>query len=225
MAMMDRFTKRAKQVLADAQQEAHRFGHDYSDTEHLLLGLIQNRGVAGDVLRELGVDLQRARSAVEFVVGQGEGASDYVVELTDRAKQVIEYAVDEARKLHHHYVGPEHLLLGLIRHGEGVASGVLELLGIRLDQVAPAVWTHTGIDEETQRALVTSAQNQGFRAVTYPSQDPPQRNLITWLLAGALGAALVYITRLQRALQAARQRGDTYRDLLGELDRERNDQP
>lgn len=141
MGLLSKFTKRARQVLSMAQEEARHFNHPYVGTEHLLLGLIRDQeGVAGKVLDDLGVELQQARSAVEFVVGHGEGPprSDEV-ELTARAKKVIEYAVEESRRLHHHYIGAEHLLLGLVRNGEGVATGVLEILGVSLGQLREQV--------------------------------------------------------------------------------------
>ncbi len=135
-------------------------GHAYSGTEHLLLGLIRSENIAGDVLRELGVDLPRTRSAVEFVVGHGEGASDYMLELAASARKVLEYAMEEAHKLNHHYVGPEHPLLGLITKGEGVASGVLEILDVERKQVAQAVFTHMGIDAEQRAAAIARLDAQ-----------------------------------------------------------------
>ncbi len=135
------FTKRAKQVLRYAQEEARSFNHPYVGTEHILLGLIRDEeGVPGKVLDELGIKLQQARGAVEHIVGRGArepGAED--VELTARAKLVIEYAVEEARALNHRYIGAEHLLLGLLRSGEGVATGVLETMGVSPTQVRTAV--------------------------------------------------------------------------------------
>lgn len=222
MAMMNRFTKRAKQVLTDASEEARRFNHSYSGTEHLLLGLIRSENIAGEVLRELGVDLQRARSAVEFVVGRGAHPSGEVTELTVSARKVLEYAMEEAHKLNHHYVGPEHLLLGLVRKGEGVASGVLDILDVSLEQVAPRVFAKMGIDDAEQRAAATTFLDRKQRSRSAMHLQPSQRSSITWLLIAALGGALMYITRLQRALGAAQQRGDTYRDLVAELDQQKN---
>jgi ATP-dependent Clp protease ATP-binding subunit ClpA len=172
------------------------------------------------VLRDLGVDLQRARSAVEFVVGRGAHPSGEVTELTASTKKVIEYAADEAHKLKHHYVGPKHLLLGLSRQGQGVASGVLEILRVERQQVAQAVFTTIGVGDAEQRAAATTFLDlkQGSHSVM--DLQPSQRSPSVWLIFAALGGALVYITRLQRALQAARQRGDMYRDLLAELDQQ-----
>ncbi len=132
----DRFTKRARHVLELAQEEAQRFQHNYIGTEHLLLGLIrEGEGVAGQVLSNLGVQMEQVRQAVEVIIGRGDYAVLGEVHLTPRAKKVIEIAVDEARRLQHRFVGTEHLLLGLIREGEGIAAGVLESLGLQLEQV------------------------------------------------------------------------------------------
>src|SRR5579884_2676655 len=136
----DKFTERARKVLTLAQEEAQRFNHNYIGTEHLLLGLVrEGDGVAAKVLSNLGVELQKVRSAVEFIIGRGERQVSGDIGLTPRAKKVIELAVDEARRLGHHYIGTEHLLLGLIREGEGIAAGVLESLGVNLEKVRTEV--------------------------------------------------------------------------------------
>src|SRR5438105_9761975 len=127
----DKFTERAKKVLLLAQEEAQRFNHNYIGTEHLLLGLVrEGEGIAAKVLGNLGVELNKVRSAVEFIIGRGDRMVIGNISLTPRAKKVIELAVDEARLLKHGYVGSEHLLLGLIREGEGIAIGVIESLGV-----------------------------------------------------------------------------------------------
>jgi excisionase family DNA binding protein len=132
----DRFTNRARHVLALAQEEAIRFRHNYIGTEHLLLGLVrEGDGVACKVLMSLGVELDRVRSGVEFIIGRGDRPAVGEIGLTPRAKKVIKLAMDEARRLDHHYIGTEHLLLGLLREGEGIAVGVLESLGISLQDV------------------------------------------------------------------------------------------
>jgi excisionase family DNA binding protein len=132
----DKFTNRARHVLALAQEEAMRFRHNYIGTEHLLLGLVrEGDGVAGKVLASLGVELDRVRSGVEFIIGRGDQPVSGEVGLTPRAKRVIKLAVDEARRLGHHFIGTEHLLLGLVREGEGIAAGVLESLGLNLQEV------------------------------------------------------------------------------------------
>jgi ATP-dependent Clp protease ATP-binding subunit ClpC len=133
---LDRFTKRARRVLTLAQEEALRLNHNYIGTEHLLLGLVrEENGVAVKVLRELGVDPGQVIRAVERTVGRGERAPFGKPTLAPRTKRVIELAVDEARLMGHHYIGTEHLLLGLVREGEGIAVNVLRGLGINLDRV------------------------------------------------------------------------------------------
>jgi ATP-dependent Clp protease ATP-binding subunit ClpC len=131
----DKFTERARKVLSLAQEEAQRFKHNYIGTEHLLLGLVREReGVAAKVLFKLGVELQKVRESVEFIIGRGDRIVLGEIGLTPRAKKVIELAVDEARRLNHHYIGTEHLLLGLLREGEGISAGVLESLGVNLEK-------------------------------------------------------------------------------------------
>ena len=131
----DKFTAR-KKVLVLAQEEAQRLNHNYIGTEHLLLGLVrEGEGIAAKVLGNLGVELSKARSAVEFIIGRGDRMVIGDISLTPRAKKVIELAVEDARRLRHNYVGTEHLLLGLIREGEGVAIGVLQSLGVLPEQL------------------------------------------------------------------------------------------
>ncbi len=132
----DKFTERTRKVMHLAQEEAQRLHHNYIGTEHLLLGLLrEGDGVAAHVLTRLGMDLEQARRAVEGVVGRGDQLVSGEIGLTPRAKHVLELAVDEARHLHHHYIGTEHLLLGLLREGEGIGVGVLESVGLTLREV------------------------------------------------------------------------------------------
>src|SRR5438132_13153663 len=131
----DRFTERARNVMQLAQEEAQRLQHNYIGTEHLLLGLLrEGEGVAGQVLTHLGVELEHARRAVEGIVGRRDRIAGGEIGLTPRAKKVIELAVAEARRLNHLYIGTEHLLLGLLREGEGIGAGVLESLGVNLEK-------------------------------------------------------------------------------------------
>src|SRR5690349_7536629 len=140
MERFDKFTDRARKVLTLAQDEAQRFNHNYIGTEHLLLGLVrEGEGVAARVLENMNVELAKVRTAVEFIIGRGDRPVVGEVGLTPRAKRVIELAIDEARRLGHHYIGTEHLLLGLVREGEGIAAGVLESLGVNLDKVRTEV--------------------------------------------------------------------------------------
>src|ERR1051326_1102080 len=119
----DKFTERARKVLSLAQEEAQRFNHNYIGTEHLLLGLVlEGEGVASQALLDLSADQNKIRSAVEFIIGRGERTVTGDIGLTPRAKKVIELAVDEARRRNDANIGTEHLLLGLLREGEGIAA-------------------------------------------------------------------------------------------------------
>jgi uncharacterized damage-inducible protein DinB len=136
----DKFTERARKVLQLAQEEAQRFSHSYIGTEHILLGLVrEGDGVAASVLKSLGIELHMVRSAVESIIERGDRRVTGDIGLTPRAKRVIELAVEEGRRLNHHYIGTEHLLLGIISEGEGIAAGVLESLGISLERAREQV--------------------------------------------------------------------------------------
>ena len=168
MDRFDKFTDRARKVLTLAQDEAQRFNHNYIGTEHLLLGLVrEGEGVAARVLENMNVELAKVRTAVEFIIGRGDRPVVGEVGLTPRAKRVIELAIDEARRLGHNYIGTEHLLLGLVREGEGIAAGVLESLGVNLDKVRHEVIrvlsqssSSAGPAPETKRASKTPTVDQ-----------------------------------------------------------------
>ena len=131
----DKFTERSRKVLTLATEEALRLRHNYIGTEHLLLGLVrEGEGVAARVLQQLNVSLEDVRKRVEYIIGRGDQPVKPPIGLTPRAKKVVELAVDEARYLGHHYIGTEHLLLGLIREGEGIGAKVLETIHVNLEQ-------------------------------------------------------------------------------------------
>jgi ATP-dependent Clp protease ATP-binding subunit ClpA len=146
--MYERFTDRARKVMQLANQEAQRFNHEYIGTEHILLGLVREGcGVAGNVLKNLAINLHRVRQEIEKIVQTGpnsEWATEYKLPLTPRAKKVIEFAMEEARGLNHNYLGTEHLLLGLLRAQEGVAAQVLMNLGLTLNSVRGEVMNLLG---------------------------------------------------------------------------------
>ena len=133
--MFERFTDRARRVVVQAQEEARSLDHDYVGTEHLLLGLIHESvgGVAAKTLESLGIGLEQVRQRVEEVTGRGEQAPSGHIPFTPRAKEVLKLALSESVQLGHHYIGTEHILLGLIREGDGVAARVLSGLGADLD--------------------------------------------------------------------------------------------
>ncbi len=162
----DKFTEQARRVLHLSQEEAQRFQHHYVGTEHLLLGLLrEDAGVAAQVLRNLNVEPKQVREAVESIIGRGGRIVLGEIGLTPRARKVIELSVDEARRLDQHYVGTEHLLLGLIREGEGIAAEVLESQGVKLDQARA----------ETLRAL---RQLQESETETVPPLPPEAAMLL-----------------------------------------------
>ena len=135
-----RFTERARRVMHFAQEEAQRLQHNYIGTEHILLGLVrEGEGVAAKVLKSFDVDIEKVRQAVEQIIKRGDHPVSGEVGLTPRAKKVIEMAVDEARHLNHHFIGTEHLLLGLLREGQGIGAGTLESFGLSLQQVRAKV--------------------------------------------------------------------------------------
>jgi ATP-dependent Clp protease ATP-binding subunit ClpA len=131
----DKFTEGARRVLQLAQEESQRLSHNYIGTEHLLLGLLRADGLGNRALTNLGMQLTQVREAVLFVIGRGERTVTGDIGLTPRAKRVIEHSVEQARLLDHNYIGTEHLLLGLIDEGDGIASGILETFGASLEAV------------------------------------------------------------------------------------------
>ena len=138
--MFERFTDRARRVVVLAQEEARMLNHNYIGTEHILLGLIhEGEGVAAKALESLGISLEAVRQQVEEVIGQGQQAPSGHIPFTPRAKKVLELSLREALQLGHNYIGTEHILLGLIREGEGVAAQVLVKLGADLDRVRQQV--------------------------------------------------------------------------------------
>ncbi|MCW2525937.1 MAG: ATP-dependent Clp protease ATP-binding protein, partial [Pseudonocardiales bacterium] len=138
--MFERFTDRARRVVVLAQEEARMLNHNYIGTEHILLGLIhEGEGVAAKALESLGISLEAVRQQVEEIIGQGQQAPSGHIPFTPRAKKVLELSLREALQLGHNYIGTEHILLGLIREGEGVAAQVLVKLGADLNKVRQQV--------------------------------------------------------------------------------------
>ncbi len=206
----EKFSERARRVLSLAQEEAQRFNHNYIGTEHILLGLVrETEGVAARVLSGLGVDLTKVRSAVEFIIGRGEKPTQGEIGLTPRAKKVVELAVDEARRMNHTYIGTEHLLIGLLREGEGVAAGVLESLGVTLEKVRA----------ETHRILSNSSTTgqQGSRNTTRtPTLDQLGIDLTVAARSGKLDPVIGRSTELERVVQILSRRTKNNPVLVGE---------
>ncbi len=204
----DKFTERARKVLTLAQEEAQRFNHNYIGTEHLLLGLVrEGDGVAARVLGNMGVQLPKVRSAVEFIIGRGETMVMGEIGLTPRAKKVIELAVDEARRLNHHYIGTEHLLLGLVREGEGIAAGVLESLGVNLEKVRAQVM---------QVVSQSSSYQQGKQQTKTPYMDALGVDLTEAARANKLGPLIGRSMEIDRVMQILSRRTKNNPALIGE---------
>ncbi len=204
----DKFTERARKVLTLAQEEAQRFNHNYIGTEHLLLGLVrEGDGVAARVLGNMGVQLPKVRSAVEFIIGRGEGAVIGDIGLTPRAKKVIELAIDEARRLNHHYIGTEHLLLGLVREGEGIAAGVLESLGVNLEKVRAQVM---------QVVNQSSNYSQGKTTTKTPYMDALGFDLTEAARSNKLGPLIGRQIEIDRVMQILSRRTKNNPALIGE---------
>ncbi len=205
----DKFTDRARKVLTLAQEEAQRFNHNYIGTEHLLLGLVrEGDGVAAKVLSNMGVQLPRVRSAVEFIIGRGDTMVMGEIGLTPRAKKVIELAVDEARRLNHHYIGTEHLLLGLVREGEGIAAGVLESLGVNLEKVRAQV-----MQVVSQSANV---QQQSKQQTKTPYMDALGFDLTEAARTDKLGPLVGRQLEIDRVMQILSRRTKNNPALIGE---------
>ncbi len=207
----DRFTKRARRVLTLAQEEAQRLNHNYIGTEHLLLGLVrEENGVAVRVLRDLGVDPQQLRERVERTVGRGQRAAFGKLSLTPRTKRVIELAVDEARRLGHHYIGTEHLLLGLVRAGEGVAVDVLRGLGVGLDKVRSQT-ARVMMESSSQTASSSSKESKST-----PLVDQLGTDLTAQAAAGQLDPVIGRQTEIERVIQILSRRTKNNPALIGE---------
>ena len=208
----EKFSERARRVLSLAQEEAQRFNHNYIGTEHVLLGIVrETEGTAAKVLGNLSVELKKVRSAVEFIIGKGESAGNSEIGLTPRAKKVIELAVDEARRLNHHYIGTEHLLIGLMREGEGVAAGVLESLGVTLDRVRGET---TAILDQGQR----SAKGKGGKRTSTktPTLDQLGIDLTEKALDGRLDPTVGRDKEIERVTQILSRRTKNNPVLIGE---------
>jgi ATP-dependent Clp protease ATP-binding subunit ClpC len=211
MDRFDKFTDRARKVLTLAQDEAQRFNHNYIGTEHLLLGLVrEGEGVAARVLENMNVELAKVRTAVEFIIGRGDRPVVGEVGLTPRAKRVIELAIDEARRLGHNYIGTEHLLLGLVREGEGIAAGVLESLGVNLDKVR-----HEVIRVLSQSSSAGPAQ-ETKRASKTPTVDQLGINLTELARSGKMDPVIGREKEIERVIQILSRRQKNNPALIGE---------
>ncbi|NEQ33115.1 MAG: ATP-dependent Clp protease ATP-binding subunit [Leptolyngbya sp. SIO4C5] len=208
--MFERFTEKAIKVIMLAQEEARRLGHNFVGTEQILLGLIgEGTGVAAKVLKSMGVNLKDARIEVEKIIGRGSGFVAVEIPFTPRAKRVLELSLEEARQLGHNYIGTEHLLLGLIREGEGVAARVLENLGVDLSKVRTQVIRMLG-----ETAEVSTGAGQG-RTKT-PTLDEFGSNLTQMAAEGKLDPVVGRQKEIERVIQILGRRTKNNPVLIGE---------
>jgi len=208
--MFGRFTERAQKVLALAQEEAVRLGHGNIGTEHILLGLIrEGDGIAAKALLALGFSLDKIQDEVEQLIGHGPEQTPNIA-YTPRAKKVIELSMDEARKLGHTYVGTEHILLGLIREGEGVAARVLNNLEISLNKARQQVLQLLGSTEAmpTNTSATTNAST--------PTLDGLARDLTQFAKEGHLDPVIGRSKEIERVIQVLSRRSKNNPVLIGE---------
>ncbi len=209
--MFERFTEKAIKVIMLAQEEARRLGHNFVGTEQILLGLIgEGTGVAAKVLKSMGVNLKDARIEVEKIIGRGSGFVAVEIPFTPRAKRVLELSLEEARQLGHNYIGTEHLLLGLIREGEGVAARVLENLGVDLSKVRTQVIRMLG-----ETAEVSGGSSSQGRTKT-PTLDEFGANLTQMAADGKLDPVVGRQKEIERVIQILGRRTKNNPVLIGE---------
>ncbi len=206
--MFERFTERARRVIILAQEEAKRLNHSAVGTEHILLGIIrEGEGVASKVLESLNINPERVRAEIESAIGRGERTPYEEVAFTPRAKKVLELALDEARRLGHNYIGTEHLLLGLIREGEGVAARVLEAMGADLERVRSQVVYLLG--EEGTASYTKQASKT-------PTLDEFGRDLTKLARENKLDPVIGREREIERVIQVLSRRTKNNPALIGE---------
>jgi ATP-dependent Clp protease ATP-binding subunit ClpC len=209
--MFERFTEKAIKVIMLAQEEARRLGHNFVGTEQILLGLIgEGTGVAAKVLKSMGVNLKDARVEVEKIIGRGSGFVAVEIPFTPRAKRVLELSLEEARQLGHNYIGTEHLLLGLIREGEGVAARVLENLGVDLAKVRTQVIRMLGETAEV------AAGGGGKGSTKTPTLDEFGTNLTQLATESKLDPVVGRQNEIDRVIQILGRRTKNNPVLIGE---------
>lgn len=218
--MFERFTEKAIKVIMLAQEEARRLGHNFVGTEQVLLGLIgEGTGVAAKTLKSMGVTLKDARAEVEKIIGRGSGFVAVEIPFTPRAKRVLELSWDEARQLGHNYIGTEHLLLGLIREGEGVAARVLENLGVDLNKIRSNVVKMLG-ESKPQTATAgssgSSSSSSGGGKTKTPSLDEFGRDLTLAAQELRLDPVVGREKEIERVIQILARRTKNNPVLIGE---------
>ncbi|MCH7527490.1 MAG: NDP-hexose 4-ketoreductase, partial [Planctomycetes bacterium] len=216
--MFERFTDRARKVMALANQEAQRFNHEYIGTEHILLGLVkEGSGVGANVLKNLEVDLRKVRLEVEKLVKSGpDMVTMGKLPQTPRAKKVIEFAIEEARSLNHNYVGTEHLLLGLLREQDGVAAQVLMNLGLKLEEVREEVLNLLGANSDMEDEPGPRGGESKKGKSKTPALDSFGRDLTELARQDKLDPVIGRAREIERVIQILCRRQKNNPVLLGE---------
>src|SRR5260370_34614874 len=202
------FTEQARVVLSLALEEAHYFQHNYTGTEHLLLGLVRaDGGVAANILKNFGVEMKKVRSVIEFILGRGDCLVPGEISLTPHAKNVVELAVDEARRLNH-FIGTEYLLLGLMQASDGLAVGILKSLDVNLEKV------------RTQTMQMLNQSHASYERYTTYSTTPALDEVSIDLTAAAVSRTLDPVIgrhqEIERAIQILARRTKNNPVLIGE---------
>ena len=217
--MFERFTDRARRVVVLAQEEARRLNHNYIGTEHILLGLIQEgEGHAAKALEELNINIDSVRSEVVEIIGEGQQSPSGHIPFTPRAKKVLELSLREALQLGHNYIGTEHILLGLIREGEGVAAQVLKKLGAELSQVRQTVikLISSAGESKKQQAASTGGRERPGSGTGSAILDQFGRNLTRMAKEGKLDPVIGRTTEIERVMQILSRRTKNNPVLIGE---------
>jgi ATP-dependent Clp protease ATP-binding subunit ClpC len=213
--MFERFTEKAIKVVMLAQEEARRLGHNFVGTEQILLGLIgESTGIAAKVLKSMGVNLKDTRVEVEKIIGRGSGFVAVEIPFTPRAKRVLELSLEEARQLGHNYIGTEHILLGVLREGDGIASRVLEALGVQGDKVRSQVIRMVGESQEAVGAAAGGGSGPGSNKL--PTLEEYGTNLTTQANEGKLDPVVGRKAEIERVTQILGRRTKNNPCLIGE---------
>nr|ALL97278.1 Clp protease ATP binding subunit [Pyropia endiviifolia] len=211
--MFERFTEKAIKVIMLAQEEARRLGHNFVGTEQILLGLVgEGTGIAAQVLKSMNVNLKDARVEVEKIIGRGSGFVAVEIPFTPRAKRVLELSLEEARQLGHNYIGTEHLLMGLVREGEGVAARVLENLAVDVSSIRAEVIQMLG---ENAEANVSGSSTTQTRSKT-PTLEEFGSNLTQMAMEGGLDPVVGRQKEIERVIQILGRRTKNNPVLIGE---------
>src|SRR6201747_2217335 len=214
--MFERFTDRARRVVVLAQEEARMLSHNYIGTEHILLGLIhEGDGIAAKALESLGISLEGVRAQVEEIIGQGQQAPSGHIPFTPRAKKVLELSLREALQLGHNYIGTEHILLGLIREGEGVAAQVLQKLGADLNRVRQQVLQLLSGYQGKETAAAEGGRSEGTPSTSLVL-DQFGRNLTQSAREGKLDPVIGRGKDMERVIQVRPRRTKNNPVLIGE---------